>query len=276
MQYLKEEQYLDMILKHMEEEVWLPYDIPITFKDCEEANAMRMPESKEVIFCHDLIQEYAQDYDVMDLEASTIFSGATKTEILAGTTLFILAHELAHGFVDLFNIPITGREEDAVDQFATLLLANADEEGDLREDRLGRFALYGAYFFKQIATDPKHMDRTSFADEHALGQQRYYDVMCLVYGSDPDFYEPIFTNGAVRVIEEIGEENLTPEMQEELQKKLGEADQENILPFERAARCSDEYLKYSNSREYLLENFTKTPSWQDQLKHYWFQLRQYL
>lgn len=40
----------------------------------------------------------------------------------------MLFHELGHAFISLYDLPITGREEDAVDQFAAILLAMGDEK----------------------------------------------------------------------------------------------------------------------------------------------------
>jgi hypothetical protein len=44
-------------------------------------------------------------------------------QFMLGTLRFVLLHELGHGFVDLYNMPVLGREEDAADRFATWWLA---------------------------------------------------------------------------------------------------------------------------------------------------------
>ncbi len=99
--------------------------------------------------------------------------------------MFILFHELGHGLVNLFDIPITGREEDAVDQFSALLLLETDPEGMTEIGTgLGVYALFGAEFFNAFALGPDELSKNVFADEHSLGQQRYYDLMCLVVGSN--------------------------------------------------------------------------------------------
>ena len=35
----------------------------------------------------------------------------------------------------------------------------------------------------------------AYADEHALGEQRYFNLQCLLYGSDPARYLSIVTDG---------------------------------------------------------------------------------
>jgi hypothetical protein len=39
-------------------------------------------------------------------------------------------HEVAHALIDGWDLPITRREEDAADQFSTLLLINGLPDGD--------------------------------------------------------------------------------------------------------------------------------------------------
>ena len=48
---------------------------------------------------------------------------------ISGGTLGIFFHELGHGLIDMLQLPVTGREEDVVDEFATMLLLYAREEG---------------------------------------------------------------------------------------------------------------------------------------------------
>ncbi|MBL0039478.1 MAG: hypothetical protein IPP28_00160 [Xanthomonadales bacterium] len=43
----------------------------------------------------------------------------TLNQFVSGTLRFVLLHEIGHGFVDLYGIPVLGREEDAADRFAT-------------------------------------------------------------------------------------------------------------------------------------------------------------
>lgn len=47
---------------------------------------------------------------------------------LVGLSNGVLFHELGHGLVAMYDLPITGKEEDAVDQLSTLLLSTGDEK----------------------------------------------------------------------------------------------------------------------------------------------------
>ena len=55
---------------------------------------------------------------------------------------FVLFHEVGHALVDQWNIPVLGREEDAVDAFSTIFMTEIVKRGD--------FALAGAEFFLDL------------------------------------------------------------------------------------------------------------------------------
>ena len=44
-----------------------------------------------------------------------------------------------------------------------------------------------AYAVGAMSTAP---DLSDFADTHSLDSQRYYNILCLAYGSDPNFFGP--------------------------------------------------------------------------------------
>src|SRR5690606_8864339 len=100
-------------LGEVAEQIALPQDVPITFTDCGEPNAWWMSEEKELKFCYELIALYNTGYEHIDSAEKEFLLQADRETVLIGTTMFILFHELGHGFVDLFQLPITGREEDA-------------------------------------------------------------------------------------------------------------------------------------------------------------------
>jgi len=95
---------------------------------------------------------------------------------LAAVDAFILVHELGHMFVDVFEIPITGREEDAVDGMATTFFTDAVPNGL-------EYAFDAARFFKELQEVQGAPDVHQFQDEHGLSIQRAYDIVCSVAGA---------------------------------------------------------------------------------------------
>lgn len=93
-----------------------------------------------------------------------------------------LWHEIGHYLVQSLDLPITGKEEDAVDELAYILLITMYEEGE-------EIALSAADSYKIIARETKYLEDVDFWDEHSLDQQRFHSGVCLIYGSDPDTYQ---------------------------------------------------------------------------------------
>ena len=99
--------------------------------------------------------------------------------LAASVEYFVLFHEVGHALVDQWNLPVVGREEDAVDAFSTIFMTEFVNEGE--------FALAGADFFYYLAGTGK-LSEVDFADEHSFDKQRAYSIACWVYGSNPPRY----------------------------------------------------------------------------------------
>jgi hypothetical protein len=96
------------------------------------------------------------------------------------TVLHTLLHEAGHAYIADQNIPILGKEEDAVDNFAALMMIEYVENG---EDA----AISAADMFAFESEDrPDYYDFGEYIDEHSFDLQRYFSTLCLVYGSNPE------------------------------------------------------------------------------------------
>ncbi|WP_434568226.1 DUF4344 domain-containing metallopeptidase [Vibrio chagasii] len=99
------------------------------------------------------------------------------------TLLHTLIHEAGHAYVEDQQIAILGKEEDAVDNLATILLINYVEHGT-------DAAISAADMFAFESEDrPEYYDLGEYIDEHSFDLQRYFSTLCLVYGSDPEAYK---------------------------------------------------------------------------------------
>lgn len=59
----------------------------------------------------------AVEYDGSDEE---------KIDLILNLTEFVLYHEVGHALIDMLDIPVLGKEEDAVDGFAAVLATTMD------------------------------------------------------------------------------------------------------------------------------------------------------
>lgn len=206
---IRQTKLFEDIAKALNSTIKLPKDLPVVHKRCGEANAFYDPAEGKIFLCYEMMLKVAQ------VAASD--PTATEDEIgshFVGAWLFIFFHELGHALIDLYDLPTTGKEEDAVDDFSSVLLI---------ESGLDELALEAAGFW--AALDMGDYSGLDFADEHSLNPQRFYTVVCNVFGSDPDAYEALISS--------------------------------EILPESRAARCPSEYEKKLDAWGKLLEPWIK-------------------
>lgn len=149
----------------------LPVDVPIIFSDCGQANAFYSPQKKIIVMCYELFEEIEK---TLSPKYSSL-SEVRVNSILTG--IFVLYHELGHGLTDIFQLAITGREEDAVDEFASILLLRNNNP---RADEIVENA---SIFFSST--------QSTYQGVHSFGQQRFYNIICLLYGSNPQQHADI-------------------------------------------------------------------------------------
>jgi hypothetical protein len=104
---------------------------------------------------------------------------------LMGGVVGIFFHEFGHGLIDIYNLPVTGREEDVVDEFSTMLLLYARDEG---ADFIPNIIIGFADFFRRMG---EHGGQTPYWDEHTDSMVRYGNIVCLLYGSSPEEFQDL-------------------------------------------------------------------------------------
>lgn len=205
----KSTQTFELLTQELNNLFILSRDIPVALTECETPNAFYDPNSGQIVMCYELIDHLAEVFNLEEL------SNEEYNKAIIDTWIFIFYHEVGHALVDVYDLPIVGREEDAVDQFATLILTIGQYEDA---------ALNGAVFFL-LNTQNTDLQNLAFWDEHSLDEQRFYNIFCWVYGSNPQGNLYIFKDG--------------------------------YLPEERAIGCKEEYTRMSNSWDTLLADYIK-------------------
>ncbi len=105
---------------------------------------------------------------------------------------FTLLHELAHAVIELNDIPVLGGQEQAADQVALMLLLMADDANrkDINPALLNKLlAISGEWMLEW--QEEKKASQPVYWGTHPLAIQRFYEVTCLVYGSNPDELESL-------------------------------------------------------------------------------------
>ena len=101
-------------------------------------------------------------------------------EFVFGNILFVAAHELGHALISEMKLPILGREEDAADVFA---IVTALQIGDHLSHRVLEQATKG--WFLAARRDKREGYALGYYERHGLNEQRAYQIVCLMVGSDP-------------------------------------------------------------------------------------------
>ena len=120
-------------------------------------------------------------------ETEATEDGDPVTDYFVGNLLFVFYHELGHGLIHKLELPVLGREEDAADQLATLMLMDSGTDSVGGEPVLT--AALG--WFQSWQKRDGETEEADYWDEHSLDLQRYANIICLVYGSDPENYKDL-------------------------------------------------------------------------------------
>jgi hypothetical protein len=148
--------------------------------------------------------------------AQTTPDGVTRMDATIGPLVDVFLHEVGHAVFDYNRVPILGREEDAADQFAAYLWLQSDKRD------AGRLLGGVAYEYTRDAAVPTQK-KNPYADAHGLPMQRFYNVLCLAYGSDTKLFAQVVKDGH--------------------------------LPAERAEGCEDEYAQVKRAMTVLIDPF---------------------
>jgi hypothetical protein len=177
----------------------LPKMLTLKATSCGESNAWYDADTDVITFCYELVNDF-----IKAAGKSGKFA-LTPEQAVIGPFLFIVLHETAHAVFHVLAVPVLGREEDAADQVAAY--AATQIGGDFAERMLRAAA------FMYDTDSVRKPGEDDFADVHGLDRQRFYNVLCIAWGSDTQRYA--------------------------FAKDLGK------LPDDRAEGCSDEYQQVS-------------------------------
>ncbi|CAO3424810.1 hypothetical protein [Azospirillum doebereinerae] len=188
----------------------LPRVLTIKTTGCDgEVDAAYEASDTTITICYEYLA-YIQELG-RDIPPAGVREGLTPANYIAGPFLEVVLHELAHAIFDLKKIPILGREEDAADQVAAYTLLRLGK-GEARRVIASVAVMYAS----EAREAPPELK--SFANEHSLPAQRFYNLLCISYGAD--------------------------------RQTFGDLVEKGYLPAERAALCEEEYrqVKYAFER----------------------------
>jgi hypothetical protein len=162
------------IIKSINNEFIFPETITVTFLQGD--GPVYLPDTKTIQMSYDFIFYLTTLY--VDR-----YPNATDDEMMdfsLRTTTFLFYHEMAHAFIDLYQLPIVSNEETAADSLAVILALEFSKDGF-------KTVMDSAELFDLLdQAGPKKYDESDYWDEHALDAQRFYNILCMVYGKYPE------------------------------------------------------------------------------------------
>ncbi|MBT2440086.1 hypothetical protein J7E93_08130 [Streptomyces sp. ISL-36] len=222
-QLLRENGVLEELSEYGTSLLKLPKNIPVLGQSCGQVNLSWDADGQRIVMCYEMVTFLAQMFEAADKKLDKPQGVTPKPEQyekqVIGALNGMFFHEMGHGVIDIYDLPSTGREEDAVDQLAAvILIADGDTGQDYLRDMAAAFALLGGVEEVSIPADAR------YSDEHSLSEQRFYNLLCYQYGAHPEKYS-----------------DLVPEP----------------LPKERAEQCPEEYDKAASAWSRLLQPHLK-------------------
>ena len=113
---------------------------------------------------------------------------------MVGNSIHTLFHEAGHMLVSEFGLPVLGKEEDAVDNLATIMLLEPQSE-DFDQaliDTADSFWYSDETARSEAAeAEDTDVDVSAYYDEHSLDLQRSYQVVCLMIGADAETFAEV-------------------------------------------------------------------------------------
>nr|WP_298144852.1 DUF4344 domain-containing metallopeptidase [uncultured Pseudomonas sp.] len=183
-----------------------------------------------------LVQHYCSALQIMALHVGLLLCsgpGQASTEqalypdevrFVTANAEFTLLHEMGHLLISELQLPVLGREEDAADQlgFMGLFLLHDRQHDD---DFYTKLLDVADYWRLEWQRNKPEQEQVREWDSHSLDAQRFFNLACLAYGSDPKHLEWIITQTG--------------------------------LPDERAFYCQDEYLQAQYAVDWIREHFSR-------------------
>ena len=156
----------------------LPHKLTVQTGQC---GATYVPyEHGPVTICYEYLDQIER------LAPATASSdGVTRANAITGAFVQVALHDVAEAVFNELQVPIWGREEDAADKMAGLIMMQFGTDVALR-------VLTGTTYFFQASSHT--WTGVDFSDERGTEDQRFYNYLCIAYGGDPKTFGNVVTN----------------------------------------------------------------------------------
>lgn len=163
-----------------------------------------------VTVCYEYLDEIWRN-----VPSQTTPEGVTPVDALVGPLADVFFHEFGHVVFYVLQVPVLGREEDAADQFSAYLMLH------FGPDEARRLILGSAYQFKPELQPKVTLKLNDFSDSHGAPAQRFYNLLCIAFGANPDLFDDFVSKGYLPVERAIGCEDEYRQLAHAFKKLIG-------------------------------------------------------
>lgn len=179
-------QLLEELANDINETLRLPHDISLRGSQCDQPNAFWSADDNTITLCYE-DADWAQ-------RVFTQAGDADPTASALNSEYATFYHEVGHMAISIYDLPVTGREEDVADQLAAFVLLAPGDDGRADPESVQAVKDFARAFGASGAQNTV-LSADDFADEHSLDETRMYNLECWIYGSDPKANADLVTSG---------------------------------------------------------------------------------
>jgi hypothetical protein len=163
----------------------LPKPLPISFESCGgESDARYLYSEARIKVCYEYVDEIWKD-----VPAETTAAGLAPIDAIVGPLADVFFHEFGHAVIDLHKIPVLGREEYAADTMSAILMLS------LAKNDARRLIMGAAYWYTDDLETAVTFKPADFSDVHGTPHQRFFNLMCIAYGSNQEIFGDLVERG---------------------------------------------------------------------------------
>ena len=116
-------------------------------------------------------------------------AGIAPIDTMVGPFVFVFLHEVGHALFDMLSMPVLGRARRTLPISSRPIFMLQFEKDEARRLIAGSAYQYRA----EVQADTVTMGQQAFADEHGIAAQRFYNLLCMAYGADPELFGDLVT-----------------------------------------------------------------------------------
>jgi hypothetical protein len=170
----------------------LPRRVLLKVEGCDgTANAYSGDDA--VTVCYEYIDEIWRN-----VPTQTTPEGVAPIDAFVGPLVDVFFHEFGHVVFYMLQVPVFGREEDAADAFSAYLMLN------FGYDEARRLIAGTAHQFKRDLKPRITLKLNDFSDTHGAPAARFYNLLCIAFGANPELFADIVSKRQLPVGRAIG------------------------------------------------------------------------